>query len=171
VDAYRAIITKRDTRHFLPDPIPPDVLTRLLQAGRMAGSSKNSQPVRMVVVQDPERRAALAACGDYAEHLKAAPLAIAVVLLPGGGPFDAGRAAQNLMVAAWASGITSCPIAMHRQECAREVLGIPADHTIATVLAMGYPDLKHPLSQGRQRLPLDELVSWERWGAHRPEGG
>lgn len=171
MDAYRAIITKRDTRHYLPDPIPPDILTRILQAGRMAGSSKNSQPVRMVVVQAPARRAALAACGDYASHLEAAPVAIAVVLLPGGSPFDAGRTAQNLMIAAWAEGITSCPIAMHRQECAREALGLPADCTVATVIALGYPDLKHPLSQGRQRLPLDEIVSWERWGEHRPAGG
>ncbi|WP_322819822.1 nitroreductase family protein [Tepidiforma sp.] len=170
MDAYRAIVTKRDTRHFLPNPVPADILTRILQAGRMAGSSKNTQPVRMVVVQDAERRAQLASCGDYAAHLTAAPVAIAVVLLPGGGPFDAGRAAQNLMVAAWASGITSCPVSMHRQECARTVLGLPPDHTVATVIALGYPDLKHPLSQGRQRLPLDEIVSWEAWGNHRPQG-
>jgi nitroreductase len=170
MDAYRAIITKRDTRHFLPDPVPADVLTRILQAGRMAGSSKNTQPVRMVVVQEPTRRAALAGCGDYAGHLTAAPVAIAVVLTPGGSGFDAGRAAQNLMVAAWASGITSCPVSMHNQDCAREVLGLPPDHTVPTVLAMGFPDLKHPLSQGRQRLPLDDVVSWERWGVHRPAG-
>lgn len=169
MDAYRAIVTKRDTRHFLPNPVPPDILTRILQAGRMAGSSKNTQPVRMVVVQDAERRAQLASCGDYATHLTAAPVAIAVVLLPGGGPFDAGRAAQNLMVAAWASGITSCPVSMHRQECARTVLGLPPDHTVATVIALGYPDLKHPLSQGRQRLPLDEIVFWQAWGSHRPQ--
>ncbi|WP_322795624.1 nitroreductase family protein [Tepidiforma sp.] len=170
MDAYRAIISKRDTRHFLPDPLPGDVLTRVLQAGRMAGSSKNSQPVRMVVVESAEGRARLATCGDYAAHLEAAPAAVAVVLLPGGSGFDAGRAAQNLMVAAWAMGVASCPVAMHRQECARAALGIPEECTVAMVIALGYPDLKHPLSQGRQRLPLDELVSWEQWGNHRPAG-
>jgi nitroreductase len=60
---------------------------------------------------------------------------------------------------------------MHRQDCARDVLGLPPDHTVATVIALGYPDLKHPLSQGRQRLPLDEIVSWEQWGNHRPQAG
>src|SRR3989442_575376 len=100
MDAYTAIVTKRDTRAFDPRPVPEEILTRILQAGRMAGSSKNTQPVPLVVLQRPERRAALAACGDFARHMHEAPLCIAVVLTPDGGPFDAGRAAQNMMVAA-----------------------------------------------------------------------
>ena len=163
MDAYQAIISKRDTRHFTPEPIPDDVLTRVLQAGRMAGSSKNSQPVRMVVVRDPAARSALAACGDYATPVAECAAAVAVVLIPGGGGFDAGRAAQNLMIAAWAEGLTSCPISMHRPECAAKTLGLPEGHTIAIVVALGHPDTKHPLSGGRQRLPLDELIHWERW--------
>ena len=163
MDAYRAITTKRDTRHFTTEPVSDDVLTRVLQAGRMAGSSKNSQPVRMVVLRDPSTRAALATCGDYAEPIVQSSLAIAVVLIPGGSGFDAGRAAQNLMVAAWAEGITSCPVSMHRADCAAEKLRLPEGHSVAIVLAMGYPDTKHPLSGGRQRLALDELVKWESW--------
>lgn len=163
MDAYQAIISKRDTRHFTAEPIPEDVLTRILQAGRMSGSSKNSQPVRMVVLRDAASRAALGACGDFAKHMTESPCAVAVVLAPGGSGFDAGRVAQNLMVAAWAEGITSCPTSMHRPECAAKALGLPEGHSVAIVLAIGYPDSKHPLSGGRQRLPLDELVHWERW--------
>jgi nitroreductase len=129
----------------------------------MAGSSKNSQPVRMVVVREPENRAELAKCGDYAAPVTECSAAIALVLTPGGGAFDAGRAAQNLMVAAWAEGITSCPISMHDQDCAAAALNLPPEHSIPIVLALGYPDTKHPLSGGRQRLPLDELIHWERW--------
>jgi len=162
-NAYKVIISKRDTRHYLDRPTPDEALQRILQAGRMAGSSKNSQPVRYVVLRDPERKAQLARCGQYAQHLPSAPLAVALVLVPGGGAFDAGRAAQNMMLAAWAEGITSCPIAMHDQDCARAVLGLPADHTVATVLAFGYPDQRYPLHGGRQRLPLHELVHWEQW--------
>lgn len=164
MDAYQAIISKRDTRHYTPEPIPHDTLMRILQAGRMAGSSKNSQPVRLVVVCDERQRLALAACGDYAKHMQASPAAIAVALAPGGSAFDAGRVAQNLMVAAWAEGITSCPTSMHRPECAAGILGLPPEHSIAVVVTLGYPDLKHPLSNGKRRLPLDEIVHWERWG-------
>ncbi len=163
MDAYQAIISKRDTRHYTAEPIADEVLTRVLQAARMAGSSKNSQPVRMVVLRDAAGREVLAACGDYTEPLRQCAVAVAIVLAPGGGGFDAGRAAQNLMVAAWAEGITSCPTSLHRPECAAEVLGLPEGHSVASVIALGYPDRKHPLSGGRQRLPLDELIHWERW--------
>lgn len=163
MNAFQAIVTKRDTRHYTADPIAEEVLTRVLQAGRMAGSSKNTQPVRMVVIQDQQARDDLAGCGDFASHVKACAAAIAVVVTTGGSGFDAGRVAQNLMVAAWNEGLASCPTSMHRPECAARSLGLPEGHTVAIVVALGYPDLKHPMSGGRQRLPLDELVHWERW--------
>ena len=163
MDAYQSIITKRDTRHYTGEPIAEDVLTRILQAGRMAGSSKNTQPVRMVVVRDAAIRQELAGCGDFSKPVRECSAAVALALGPGGGAFDAGRTAQNLMVAAWGEGVTSCPISMHRPECAANVLRLPADYTIAIVIALGYPDTKHPLSGGRQRIPLDELIHWERW--------
>ncbi len=163
MDAYRAIVSKRDTRRFAERPIPDDVLGRILQAGRMAGSSKNTQPVRLVVLREPERLAELAACGQFAEHVPRCAVAIAVVLIEDGGAFDAGRAAQNMMVAGWAEGVTSCPTTMHDGDCARTTLGAPEGSHVAIVLAMGYPEEGSRLGAGRERLSVDELVHWERW--------
>ncbi len=163
MDAYRAIVTKRDIRSYAPRPIPDDVLNRILQAGRMAGSSKNSQPCRFVVLHDRDRKQELSGCGQFAQHVPAAAAAIAVVLLPDGGPFDAGRAAQNMMVAAWNEGVASCPVSMHDAACAARVLGLPEGHRVAIVLAMGYPEGGQATGAGRTRLPLEELVHRERW--------
>ena len=163
MNAYEAIVTKRDTRRYADRPIEAETMQRLLQAGRMAGSSKNTQPVRFVLIQKPERLAEIAKCGHFAEHLASAPAAIAVVLEPDGGSFDAGRAAQNIMVAAWGEGITSCPTSMHERECAREGLGLPEGHELAIVLALGYPQAGTRLGAGRARLPLEELVHEEHW--------
>ncbi len=163
MDAYQAIVTKRDTRHFAPRAISEEVLARILQAGRMAGSSKNTQPVRMVVLRDPERLKEIAACGQFATHVPGCAVAIAVVLTPGGGAFDAGRAAQNMMVAAWAEGISSCPTSMHNAECARTTLGAPEGHSVAILLAMGYVEEGRSVHGGRQRLSVDELTYWEHW--------
>ncbi len=162
MDTYQAIITKRDTRAFDPRPVPAETVRRILQAGRMAGSSKNTQPCRFVVLHEPGRREELAACGDFAKHVPEAPLCIAVVLAAGGGPFDAGRAAQNMMVAAWAEGVTSCPTSMHNPACAEATLGLPPEHHVAIVLAMGYPrqGAERP---SRGRAPMEEYVHWERW--------
>jgi nitroreductase len=163
MDAYRAIVSKRDTRRFADRPIPEDVLARILQAGRMAGSSKNTQPVRLVVLREPGRLEELAACGDFSDHVPHCAAAIAVVLVEGGIAFDAGRAAQNMMVAGWAEGVTSCPTSMHNQDCARETLGAPEGSQVSIVLAMGYPEEGSRLGAGRGRLDLDEIVHWERW--------
>ena len=163
MDAYTNIRTKRDSRAYAARPVPEESLRRILQAGRMAGSSKNTQPWRFVVLRDPERKAAVAACGQFAGHVPSAPLAIAVVLTSGGGEFDAGRAAQNMMLAAWAEGITSGPVAMHDRECAARELGLPEGHRVAIVISFGYPESEASLHRGVARAPLSELVHEERW--------
>jgi len=163
MDAYTCIRTKRDSRAYAGRPISDEALQRILQAGRMAGSSKNTQPWAFVVLRDEARKAELAACGQFAAHVPSAPLVIAVVLTPGGGAFDAGRAAQNMMLAAWAEGITSCPVSMHDQDCAARALGLPAEHRVAIVISFGYPESEASLHRGVVRTPLAELVRYERW--------
>src|SRR5215207_3426516 len=164
---FDVIRTKRDTRAYAGRPIPEETLRRILQAGRMAGSSKNTQPVRFVVLRDQKRKEELAACGDFATHLPSAAVVVAVVLLPDGGPFDAGRAAQNMMVAAWAEGITSCPTTMHHADDAARVLRLPPGHRVAITLPLGYPAEDTPARAGRPRLPLDEYFHDEYWQGDR----
>ena len=163
MDAYTCIREKRDSRAYTEEAIPEEKLSRILQAGRMAGSSKNTQPWHFVVLRDAARKAEVAACGQFAQHVPSAPLAIAVVLAPNGGDFDAGRASQNMMLAAWAEGITSCPVAMHDRECAAKVLGLPEGHRVAMVIAFGYPASDESLHRGIARTPVAELVHHDGW--------
>ena len=72
MDTYQCIVSKRDTRSYLDQPIEEEKLGRVLQAGRMAGSSKNTQPVRLVVLRDKAWMQEVAACGKFSEPLKAA---------------------------------------------------------------------------------------------------
>lgn len=163
MDTYRTIVSKRDTRAYEPRPIPEDVLQRILNAGRMAGSSKNGQPVRFVVMRQREQIMRLAVCGQFTTPMHTAPLVIAIMLREDGRPFDAGRSGQNMMLAAWNEGITSCSVAIQDEACGREALGAPADYHVAMVLTMGYPTPGQPMSRGQARLSEDEIVHWERW--------
>jgi nitroreductase len=161
MDTHRAIVGKRDQRAFLERPIPDDVLAHILQAGRMTGSSKNSEPNRFVAVRARTLVESLAATSAYARWLARA----AVVLVLGEHPFDAGRCAQNMMLAAWNDGIGSCPAHLPEAEVAR-LLGIPADLFVNRVIGFGYVDperARPPASVARRRLPLMELVRWDRW--------
>ena len=168
MDAYRAVMDKRDQRGFSDRPIPPDALARILQAGRMTGSSKNSEPNRFVVVRDRERLAALGATSPFGRWMARAAVAV-VIVQTREHEFDAGRAAQNMMLAAWNEGVGSCPAHLPEAELAK-LLGIPGDLAINRVLGFGYIDPARaapPASVARRRRPIAELVHWERWDADR----
>ncbi|HEX5478140.1 MAG TPA: nitroreductase family protein [Dehalococcoidia bacterium] len=164
MDTYRTIISKRDTRAFLDQRVPEETVRRIVQAGRMAGSSKNTQPCRFIVIDDPKVRDEFAKCGDFATWIPGAPLVIAVAALGGTRPeFDAGRAAQNMMIAAWAEEIGSCPISLHHQECARETLGLPEDASVPVAVGFGYRSKPPKTVPEAARLGWDEYVHRNRW--------
>jgi len=174
MDAYKAITTKRDTRSYIGNPIEDEALRRILQAGRMAGSSKNTQPVRLVVMRDREWLTEVATCGTFSQPLLTAAAGIAVCCAPDGSDFDAGRAAQNMMVSAWNEGIASCPTSVHNQPCIIEKLALPQDEVgetsgrkgwrVVVIIALGYPEPSVPMSMGRARVEMGEYVWWEKWG-------
>lgn len=172
-DVWSAIRTKRMVRAFQNRPLATADLERILDAGRRAGSSKNQQSWDFVAVEDRETLRRLAAVGPYGGHLAGAAAAIALVTpdptLPGASlslVWDAGLAAQNMMLAAWELGVGSCPATVYEQSVAREVLGIPSDRWCGYVLSFGYPedpeDLTRPPKAGG-RKPLDAVVHRERW--------
>ena len=164
MDTYEAIITKRDSRRFRPDPVADADLRRILQAARMAGSAKNEQVNRLLVVTDEGDRDRLARCGRFASWLPSAPVVIVfVVPADGARPFDYGRMAQNMMVAANAFGLASCPMTFHDEACAREVLGLPDDLTAPMGVAVGHPGEPDASRKSAPRVPLGELVRWGRW--------
>ena len=69
MDVWSAIRTKRMVRRFEPRPLAPEHLTRIVDAGRHAGSSKNQQRWDFVVVEDRDRLRALSEVGPYAGHV------------------------------------------------------------------------------------------------------
>jgi nitroreductase len=130
----------------------------------MTGSSKNSEPNRLVVVRERARLATLAALGPFGRFIgySAATIVIAQTQKH---EFDAGRCAQNMMVAAWAEGVGSCPAHLPEPEVAR-ILGIPNTLFVNRVIAFGYVDPARaaaPALVRHSRKPLTELVHWETW--------
>ena len=101
LDAYRAVVDKRDDREFDERPVPELTLQRVLQAVRMAGSGKDRQAGRIVVVSAANDRALVAACADYGAWLTGAPVVLVFAIHEDGGfrpDFDIGGMAQNAMV-------------------------------------------------------------------------
>lgn len=165
----------RAVRRFSDREIPRDVLLDILDTGRWTGSSKNTQPWDLIVVQKRDTLAALSKCGQFAWHLAGAKLGIALVMNgdDAWSCMDEGRLMQNMMLAAWANGVGSCIGSIYpegNEQRARDLLGIPKNRHLRTMLSMGYPSGPEalrlppntPLPRGRR--PIQDVVSWERLG-------
>ena len=156
MDVFTAIASKRDERRYAEQPIPEELTTRILDAGRLSGSSRNLQDWQFVVVSDRE---ALAEAVFAPANVRAAALVVAIVCPR---PFDVGRAAQNMMLAAWGEGIASCPNGVRDAAAAERIVG--SAPTI--VLSFGYPSRPRDVaarpatewSRRANRKPLDQVV-------------
>jgi nitroreductase len=166
VDAYLAIVSKREVRAYAERRLPDDAVRRLLEAGRLAGSSRNRQARRFVVLRDGALERAASAV-YMPDNLRGAALAVAI-LVRGKGPsgLDAGRAAQNMMLAASNDGIGSCPNGIADPDALAAVVGHGDDEQVAIVISFGYPARPiDPESRTPEewiaradRLPFDEVV-------------
>ncbi|NNF65043.1 MAG: nitroreductase family protein [Acidimicrobiia bacterium] len=165
-EAYDLIKNLRVVRRYEARSLSDSDERAILEAGRWTGSSKNTQNWRFVVVRDAETKARLAECGAFAGLLAGAATVIVPVQLPDGYEFDIGRVSQNMMLAAAALGVGSCPTTMYELDKVREILGVPEDHVPRYALAFGYPDVsgeqvarKGAKAAGLSgRLPFDEVV-------------
>lgn len=160
---YDEILRLRAIRSFRPEALDEHDLTRILEAARWTGSSKNSQNWSFVVVADVEQKERLARCGNFTDPMRNAPVALALVQEPGGYEFDTGRLAQNTMLAAHAVGVASCPITLHREDLAHEVLGLPGSARCRYAIALGYAAPSAGPGRFGGRKPLDDLVHRDRY--------
>jgi nitroreductase len=154
VDVYLAI----DQRDYAETPIPEDVVSRIFDAGRLSGSSRNSQQWEFVVVESAQRE--LAETVWEQRNVLGAKLVVAICGDAQG--IDVGRCAQNMMLCAWGERVTSCPNGIRDPDAAAEICGAP----VKLVLTFGYPARpRNPESRPAEawsarakRKPLDELV-------------
>jgi nitroreductase len=158
VDTYLAIASKRDERAYAESPIPAEVERRILDAGRLSGSSRNTQLWEFVLVADGQKELANAVYAP--DNVRTAALVVAIV----GEAFalDVGRCVQNMMLGAWNDGVVSCPNGVKDPEAAARICGGEPK----AIISFGYPAKpRDPQSRGAEewsarakRKPLDELV-------------
>lgn len=162
-DTYDFILGLRAIRDYRKDPLSKDDLRAILEAGRWTGSSKNRQSWTFVAVTDEERLAQLAEHGDFTQPVRDSAATIVLVQEADGYEFDIGRAAQNMMLAARAIGVASCPITLHRDADARAFLGAPQATTTRYAVALGYPSEDARPRRFGGRRPAEEVVRIDRY--------
>ena len=208
------LTSRKSIRRYNPDPIPDEMIDKILEAARWAPTGENYQPWRFIVVrnqetrnkigdlakqgsgsrmtawyclgelqqrfekiEDPVKRAEVLRfmySGEVSEFAKQAPVVIAVIgdLRVGSVdvPYDLCAAIENMLLQAHSMGLGACwvhgPVASSRDaKRFKDILGIPTgmgDYKVIAYLAFGWPKeaRKHP----RPKLPLEDLVYWEKFG-------
>ncbi|NJC72546.1 nitroreductase [Planosporangium thailandense] len=171
METWDAIRSRHNVRDFTDQPIPPEDLDQVLEAGRRAPSAQNWQPWDFVVVTDRDRLTELATVWQGAGHVARSAATIALVApVPANErqrdhvQYDLGQATMSMMIAAADLGIGTGHSAVGDQARARELLGFPDDRFCAYLIAAGYP-ADQPLRpvERLNRRPFDEVVHRGHW--------
>jgi nitroreductase len=166
----QAIRYKRAVRSFSDQALPQEAILAILNAGRRAQSSKNTQPWNFIAITDKKILINLSKCGNFAGHMAGAALGVAIIHQEPGERFqlmfDIGQTAAYMQLAAWELGIGSCLASIYQPDKAREILEFPPDLLLRIAISFGYPQdinimTKTPQKGGRREM--DEIVHWNKW--------
>lgn len=184
---YRALRGRRDVRvGFRPDPVPHEVLIRVLEAAHQVPGVGRAQPWDFLVINDPELRTRVSGLtGARAENVLDAPLNIAVTVDPTrSGQHTPGRhakpmsarhaaalAVENLWIAARAEGLGLGWVTFADEHDVALVLDLPSHVDVVAYLCVGYVE-EFPAEPGlspsgwAEGRPLSWAVHHDRYG-HR----
>lgn len=164
MDVFEAIRTRRSIRKYRQEPIPDEKLESIFEAARLAPSAANRQPWRFVVVQDADRKKALAEAANNQTFLRDAAAIVAAV----GDPAASARwhekdlmiALEHMVLAATALGYGTCWIGAFDEDAVKRLLKIPVKMKVVALLPIGIPD---ETPAPRPRKELSEIFFKEEW--------
>lgn len=164
MEVFEAVRTVLAVREYQDRPMPPEIVQRIVEAGRLTGSSMNRQPWHFIVVQDRDTLRQLGALAKTGPYTGQAALAIVVVIQRT--PFsvsDGSRAIQSMMLTAWSEGVGSNWVGFMGMTEVKPLLGIPDNLDMLAIIPFGYP--ARPVGKGKKnRKPLSEVAHLERFG-------
>jgi len=162
---YECICSRRSIRRFKNKPIEEDLLIKLVNAGRLAPSGANIQPLEFVLVNDPSHVDKLFPYLKWAGYIAPAgnppdgehPVAYCVVLVDvgkkkKGGEVDAAAAISTILLTAWFLGIGSCWLGAINRKQIKKLLKIPHHLHVDSVIALGYPNEKPVLEDAGESI-------------------
>jgi nitroreductase len=165
------IRSRRSVRAHTAEAVAPEVLDALLEAARWAPTGGNRQRWCFIVVEEPLRIRKLAAVSP---GLLGQPAALIVLcssrrtqsgrsasLDEACSLIETGMAAENIMLAATALGLGSCPVRSFNPAAVRQLLRLPNGVEPELIVTLGYPARPVPAPA---RRPAAEVVHREEYG-------
>ena len=170
MDVYEAIASRKSIRAFQEKDVPEEMISRLLEAARLAPSASNRQEWRFIVVRDPAMRKQLSVAARGQKFVGEAPVVLACCAETDGHvmacgqpcyPIDVAIAIDHITLCATADGLGTCWIGAFDESGARKALEIPEQIRVVGLLPIGYPE--DPCRVEKNRLPFKDIVRYEHW--------
>jgi len=152
MNIHELIASRRSIRQFQPKAVPRALLERIVEAGRLAPSAANLQPLIFIAVDDPKVREAVFPCLKWAAYIQPKgnplpgqePQAYVVVCVDTAVrdkmfEYDVGAAVENMALAGLGEGVAGCWLISIDRPGLQAALGVPEGIRIDSVLALGYP--------------------------------
>ncbi|MFX1425461.1 MAG: nitroreductase family protein [Promethearchaeota archaeon] len=187
MDLEESIFKRRTIRRFKQNPIPMEILLKLVDFARVAPMARNVQALEFIIVENAEMRKELFPLVSWAASLPEdqrtpeqgrEPTAYIVVLVNKDiknvyVDFDVGAAVENILLGAISLGIGSCWMGAINFRKIRELFEIPDHYDIKQVISLGFPDEESVMepfkdsytywkdSDGKMHVPkrsLDDII-------------
>ncbi len=162
MEVLEAIRTRRSVRSFKAEKISDQDVVKILEAARLAPSAGNRQPWTFIYIRDPQVLRMVKNCspGFYADAT-AAIIAGIEKKFEKRGLLDVCFAAENMLLAAHALGIGSCPIVSFNGEAIKKIINAPENWETVLVVSLGYPD---KVPKPPPKKALSEIVYVDSFG-------
>ena len=167
MEVSEAIRKRQSIRAYEDKPVPEDKLNRILEAARLAPSASNRQSWKFVVVKDAQQRRELGLAANGQSFIGEAPVIIAAVATEPKGimicevpryAVDLAIAVEHIALAAVEEGLGTCWIGAFSQKKVKEILGVPEQYQVVTVLPLGFPRQEE---RAKIRKSLQEIVCYD----------
>ena len=162
MEFMEVIKKRRSIRRYKPTPVPEDILTKILEAARLAPSAGNRQPWHFIVVRDDEKKKQL----GISEWAAEAPIVIVGCVDTKIRPeptciVDLSIAFEHIVLAATNFGLGTCWIGrLNVDDTIKRALGIPEHVKVVAVTPLGYPD---ETPGPKDRRSLSEIVHYDKF--------
>jgi nitroreductase len=164
----KVIKERRSVRRYRPDPIPEEVLLRVLDAARFSPSGKNLQPWKFILVKEETLKQRLVEASFMQSFIAEAPVVVVACGFPDrcysrmgnymkSWPVDVAIAVEHMILQAQEEGLGTCWIGAFEEGEVKSILNIPNGVRVLALTPLGYPD-ENPVSRGRKSLA--EIVSY-----------
>lgn len=163
------LVKRRSIRSFQNRPVDLDLIKQLIYVANHAPNSMNNEPWKFILITDEKIRKELSTLHKGASHIASSPLGVAIVAEPNVSPetwmVDVVNATMYFVLACYSVGLGVGWIAAYENKKAKEILGIPNDKVLVTLLSIGYPDPNYKPRDKTVKNPND-VIYLNKWGVN-----